>query len=172
MSNKALIIANFQREFIDHNQDLTEKIITLAKDWPEDHIYWKVFQNTPDSLFERHLGWGECIHTPESSIIHTNNISRKNIIETQSYSFPYTLIQNWQNKYKDVFICGAETDAGVLATAFSLWDFRIRPIILADYCTSKRGEDYHLPALKIMKRQFGKKSVLYGDYKATDFIGR
>ncbi len=171
MSNKALIVVDLQREFVGYNHDFVEKIIGLAKTWPTQDVFWMVYQNAHDSLFIRHLGWDECIHSPESSLIRAKGLEQHNIVEHHSYSFPLETIIQWQGKYKDVVLCGADTDACLLATAFNLWDYKIRPIILADYCLSSDGDEFHLPALKIMKRQFGEKSVLYGSYTAQDFLG-
>jgi nicotinamidase-related amidase len=49
-------------------------------------------------------------------------------------------------------LCGLETDACVLACAFSLWDSGMRPKVLLDLCASPLQK----AASMILERQFGK----------------
>lgn len=56
----------------------------------------------------------------------------------------------------EVYICGLDTDACVLATAIGLFDNLIAPIVLEDYCFSTGGEQYNEAGLKCLERTISK----------------
>ena len=69
-----------------------------------------------------------------------------------------TILSN--GSFDTIYLCGLETDACVLATAFDLFDFGITPKILIDCCASARGKEYHVAAQKIMERSFGINNII------------
>lgn len=58
-------------------------------------------------------------------------------------------------------LCGLETDACVLAVAFSLWDAELRPILLEHLCQGSTQEA-HTAGVQLFLRQFGEGSVRRG----------
>ena len=55
-------------------------------------------------------------------------------------------------------LCGIESDACVLACAFSLWDNGLAPVMLSSFCQA--GTDKaHKEAAAVFKRQFGKHNL-------------
>ena len=57
------------------------------------------------------------------------------------------------------FVCGIETDSCVLATAFSLFDYGVKPIIVIDCCATCAGSEFQHAAHMIMERSFGKENI-------------
>lgn len=66
-------------------------------------------------------------------------------------------------KYKkaiEQYIAGIDTDCCVLATATSLFERNIRPVVLAHYCASNGGERSHAAALTVLERTIGAQQII------------
>ena len=62
-------------------------------------------------------------------------------------------------KFKEIYICGFDTDACVYKTAMDLAENGIKPIILKDYCFST-NQELHDIAIKLLKRNIGDKNII------------
>jgi nicotinamidase-related amidase len=81
------------------------------------------------------------------------------LIGKSEYSVFYGLLkERFQNS--DVDIVGCDTDACVLATCYTMFEHNLDFKVLSDYCYSSGGKTYHSNAIKIIKRNFGKNSVV------------
>ena len=121
------------------------------------------FTNAHDSLYRRVLGWNGC---SAGSDTHLAVDFRPGIvIDKWGYGLPRHAVDRLAlgrlatDGIKEWHLCGLETDACVLAVAFSLWDAGLRPFLLADLCASA-SQDLHDAAVALFARQFGAKSVL------------
>ncbi|WP_408634333.1 cysteine hydrolase family protein [Mycoplasmopsis fermentans] len=63
-------------------------------------------------------------------------------------------------KPEEIYICGIDTDCCVQATAVNLFEKRIRPIVLSNYCASNGGPESHEAALKTLSRAIGKENII------------
>lgn len=161
---KLLLIVDLQHEFVPlEKASFSKKIFDLIKTWPEQDVFWMRYVNHPDSLFSSELDWFECIESPEAGLITGDKVKPLNVIDHYGYGLPPQQVERLKH-YHTVYVCGADTDACVLAACFNLWDAGIRPFVLADYCLSSGEEDFHNMALKIMERQFGPQSIIKGHY--------
>ncbi len=73
----------------------------------------------------------------------------------------YTSFLPEMENFKEIHICGFDTDACVYKTALDLVEAGVRPIVLANYCGSQNKE-LHLTALKLLERNIGEINVKYG----------
>lgn len=55
---------------------------------------------------------------------------------------------------------GIDTDACVMASALSLFEYGKVPRVLVDYCGSIAGLEYHNMALRILERNIGKDQLI------------
>lgn len=60
---------------------------------------------------------------------------------------------------KRVFIVGFDTEGAVLSNAFTLWDNKIQPIILSDYCYSRKGFRASCAGANVLRLVLGEGSV-------------
>ncbi|OFC28690.1 cysteine hydrolase family protein [Acidithiobacillus caldus] len=104
------------------------------------------FVNRPDSLYRSVLGWniepGNLVFQPDNALILGKTgygLSAENLDRIRE-----TGCTEWH-------LCGLETDACILACAFSLWDAGLRPKILPNLCSSP----LHKEGMAIAERQFG-----------------
>lgn len=63
-------------------------------------------------------------------------------------------------KGNQVTVIGCDTDACILATCFEMFQYGVDFHVLADYCYSSGGDDYHKSALAFIERNFGPDSVV------------
>ncbi len=107
------------------------------------------FSNPPDSLFRTALNW----HDDGGEL--ALRIPGAKIFDKTGYGLPAHHISALKlMDCSEWHICGLDTDACVLACAFSLWDAGIRPVILPDACSSP----LHQEGIAVAQRQFGKAS--------------
>jgi len=158
----ALILVDVQHAFIKHSDTaVLDHIETLARSWPDDHIYWLRYINRPNSMYVKHLGWDECIASMQMDLYDFEGISQDIVIDHDGYAPPRQFFEELSKHYREAVICGADTDACVLATCFACWDYKIFPKLWLPGCTtSSKDSDIQEAALKIMMRQFGKKSIV------------
>ena len=62
----------------------------------------------------------------------------------------------------ELHLCGIATDNCVLKCAVDLFEAGLRPIVLAEFCASHAGADYHQWGLAIIERFIGTAQVRRG----------
>lgn len=104
------------------------------------------FVNRPGSLYRSVLKWDG-----DGGALALN-VKAAVILEKSGYGLPSGHIEVLRaTNIREWHVCGLETDACVLACAFSLWDSGLVPVILRDLCDSPLHEE----GLRIAQRQFG-----------------
>ena len=144
MSTPGLLIVDLQKDFRP-NAELIQAIDRETYNYTT--IVQTKFINKPDSLFRTRLDW----HISGGDLMLT--IPNALILEKTGYGLNLEHI----NKLKSLncptwHICGMETDACILACAFSLWDADLLPIIRPELCASNVLQN---EGLRVAKRQFG-----------------
>jgi hypothetical protein len=138
-----LLIVDLQKGF-HPSEKLLERLEQEAR--RHSTIAMTLFINRPDSLYRTVLGWngdgGElALQIPGSIIMQKSGYG---LTEEQTMRLK-AISSKWH-------LCGLETDACVLACAFSLWDAGIQPVILYDLCESPLHKD----GVAVAQRQFEK----------------
>ncbi|ACK80478.1 isochorismatase family protein [Acidithiobacillus ferrooxidans] len=143
MAKKGLLIVDLQEGFAP-SPLLVDRIRELSLNYPV--IAMTRFSNQVGSLFRLVLGWNGdggalCLDLPSATTLEKTG---------------YGLTAEHLEILKDIgctewHICGLETDACVLACAFSLWDAGLCPVVLLDHCQSPLSDEVG----KIIHRQFG-----------------
>lgn len=163
MENHPLLIIDLQNDFLSKvSENYIEKTMAFLEQWSPDNVYWLRYLNHPDSLYDQHIDYRECMTSPGKDLIPppVSHNGQQRIVDHFGYSPPPELIAEIkENGHKAVGICGVDTDACVMASCFALWDNGLQPLIYQDYCASSGGENMHTAALSMMYRQFGVKSV-------------
>lgn len=130
MSKSLLIVIDVQKGFInDFTKDIPKEIknhLTTNSD-NYDFIAFTKFINKPSSKFVRHLNWKGCMKPEEIEIVDElkNFTNKKNLFEKETYSaFKSKELMNFieNNSISQIFLCGLNIDACVLASAFEGFD--------------------------------------------------
>jgi len=132
---------------------LVESIQKISQEY--DIVVATQFLNKKLSLFETELGYKESrFGSVESEIILP--LRPKNVFDRYSYGLQSTHIERLREYPVQRWdIVGCDTDAGVLATCYNLWDNGIKFRVMKELCHSSGGPEVHNAALTIMKRSFG-----------------
>jgi nicotinamidase-related amidase len=156
----ALLIIDLQRGFINQDTCKIVDVVNSAKNYLDyDLCIYTEFYNNDDSSFSRILNWYEFQSEKEREIVIP--IQRGELIMSKN---TYSAINEdlkciLNTGYDKVYVCGVDTEACVLATAYDLFDMGIKPLIIIDACASSGGVSYHSAAALIMRRSFGNDSV-------------
>lgn len=111
-----------------------------------DQVAMTHFTNQPGSLYRSILDWhgdgGDLVlQVPQAVILHKDGYG---LTDQHLKILAEMQCAEWH-------VCGLETDACVLACAFSLWDAGLRPVIQPDLCESP----LHELGVAVAARQFG-----------------
>ena len=148
MENTALLIIDVQKSAVQAFPNLPQKIEKLQEKY--QNIFVSVY-TSKGSFLPDLLSWGGC---DDESLAFIPAERAKVFTKTVYTSFIPDL-----KRFKEVHICGFDTDACVYKTALDLVEAGIRPVVLSDYCGSE-NEELHFVALKLLKRNIGADNVI------------
>jgi len=141
-----LLIVDAQENFVS-NRALVDAI--MIESTRHAHVIQTCFANKEDSLYRKHLDW----HGDGGALVIENHAWH--VLYKNGYGLSGDHIDFLRHLDVDAWhICGFETDACVLACAFSLWDANIRPVVRLELCASST-DVLHNHASSIIHRQFG-----------------
>lgn len=143
MDKAGLLIVDLQHGF-SPSHELVEQIRRLSTHY--ERVVMTRFTNHPGSLYRSVLGW----NGDGGYLVFSDH--RAVILDKSGYGLAEQHLQLLAKmQCTEWHVCGVETDACVLACAFSLWDYGLRPIIRSELCESP----LHDQGVAVAKRQFG-----------------
>lgn len=158
MSRRVLIIIDVQKGFVTrHTQKVVDNIQKHLNSTHYDVVIQSRWENYMGSLYEERLGYHAVGNTAETDMVikdHTDHV-----ITRTAYSCITDRCIKLLQKDDEIYVCGLETDACVMGTCFSLWDLGYHFYVL-EKCTGTNAKDLNDAAFKMMRRQFGKDSVV------------
>lgn len=155
---KALIVIDVQNCFINKQTSfLPKKIASYIKRNKFDYLLFTKFINKNNSNFFTILNWRKCTSSPETDIHNELNkfITKDNLFKKNTYSiFKAKGFSNFlkKNKITTLYLCGIDTNACVLASAFEGFDLNYKVKIIESLCFSHSGKNFHNSAIKIIKK--------------------
>jgi nicotinamidase-related amidase len=158
-----LIIIDVQAGFITPATANIPQAVESLQDRFDTVIITK-FVNPEGSAQRRLIDWCQFAPgSPDTELAFTPKAGAT-IIEKRSYSAIDAAFLERLDALgaKDVHLCGIATDNCVLVTAVDLFEAGLRPVVLADYCASHGGPEYHDWGLKILTRLIGPRQVVAG----------
>ena len=160
---KKLLIIDMQNGFINkNNKFLVDKIESSIKKGKFDSVFATKFENFQNSQFYDWLKWSKMVKESEQKIVSKLEKQVDVVINKNSYTIPQNQLNEWFHEDDEVYLCGTDYDACVLAIAFQLFDNKIKPFILID-CVGSHSD---FPILKddfekICIKNFGANSIVY-----------
>lgn len=154
-----LLVIDLQKGFVNEKTEyLVEKINHLIQRNLYDQIAFTRFINTPQSVLAKKRNYFGCMGEDNELVIDAMNCK---VFEKDIYSAYNDELKKYieTNQIDQIYLCGLDTDACVLKTAFDLFENGYDVFVLKDYCASTGGEKLHQAALEVLKRNIGEDQV-------------
>ena len=161
-NKNALIVIDVQNYFVnEHTKNIPSRIASFIQKNKFDFIVFTKFVNHKNSNFFKLLNWKKCLRSPDTDIhpILEKFVNKSNVFEKAYYSvFKSNKLVKFlkKNNINNIFLCGIDIDACVLASAFDGFDSGYKIHILKDLSLSHSGKKLDTAALKIIKKNLGK----------------
>lgn len=164
IQNKGLLVIDPQDEFINrapHTQAVGARLCELLDEALFPTTVITRFRNAPNSPHQTILGWHKMTNQEECELWKPIQDRAREIpvVDKHSYTSATAEILSELQQGDTVFIAGLDTDCCVLTTAVDLFQRSIRPIVLADFCSSGGGEVAHEAGLQCLQRLIGPKNI-------------
>lgn len=156
-----LLVIDVQKNFINKKtRNIPSRIENLIQKNKFNYIVFTKFINDKDSNFYKVLNYKGCMTEEDRRIVIDTKDNR--VLEKRTYTAltPELMTYLKENKIKDIYLCGIDTDACVLKTAIDLFENNYNVKVI-EYCTmSHSGRRYHKSAIKMLKKLIGKDSII------------
>tara|TARA_Y100000310_G_C20552418_1_gene748774 strand:- start:551 stop:1063 length:513 start_codon:yes stop_codon:yes gene_type:complete len=157
MSKRLLIIIDVQKGFINEfTKEVPERIKDHLAENQYDFVVFTKFINKPDSKFVKRLNWKGCMKPEETEIVDELKefINKENLFEKDTYSaFKSKELMMFiqANEVSQIFLCGLNTDACIIASAFDGFDLGLDIYIIKELTNTFWGpNEYNELVLKNM----------------------
>ncbi|MBP3344931.1 MAG: cysteine hydrolase [Clostridia bacterium] len=170
---KTLIIIDVQKGFInEHNEQMLENIKKISERGNFDIVIATQFVNDEKSQYIKSLNWNAMFSSPE--IDFALNLPKGTfVVQKSSYGLPNSMfvkegLKINENlvipKDSEIYLCGTDYDACVLAIAYQLFDNGFAPKIISNAIGSASRKPVDKTIVeRIMTRNFGRTSVIYDE---------
>ncbi|MBI4239666.1 cysteine hydrolase [Candidatus Uhrbacteria bacterium] len=158
----ALIVIDVQNYFVnDNTKMLPKKIAHCIENDTFDFVVFTKFINKENSNFFKKFHWHKCTGSPDTDIhaVLATFVDENNVFEKSTYSiFKCEELAQFLKHHNitKMFLCGIDTDACILASAYDGFDLGYDIEILEDLCLSHHGEELNNSALTIIKKNLQK----------------
>ena len=164
---KCLFVIDVQNGFVSAKTAMVlPKIEQLMNDFDEGFIIATQFINTEGSGFTDIMHWGRLKTAPEIDLIPFVKEKATYVIQKSTYSacIDEAMQLLLENNVTEAYIAGIDTYCCVLATAISLFEHNIRPVVLEQYCASNGGAVSHQAAITVLERTIGLNQICFNQY--------
>ncbi|MEK7095884.1 MAG: isochorismatase family protein [Patescibacteria group bacterium] len=143
---KALLVIDVQKYFLEKaSKGLPSKIADHIKSSKYEFLAFTTFRNIAGSNWEKSLGWKKCQSDKDLELPKEfeNLVTPDNIFEKHTYSAlksPDKLLEHLRRlKIEEIDLCGIDTEACVLATAYDAFDQGFKTNVLFGLSYSRSG---------------------------------
>lgn len=155
---KTLLIIDVQEFFINaFTEPVVAKIASYITSHDYDEIVFSVFQNIPTSNFVASLHRDKCMW--EKDIELHQLLHERSTPENTFFKSTYSLFKQAdflqyidKNQLAHFDICGIDTNACIIATAFDWFDLGYYVHVLPELCASHSGNLYHDASIQIIDK--------------------
>ncbi len=166
-----LVVIDAQNGFMsEHSRPTVPVVVDLVTRWMDQggDVVFTRYYNYDGSPYERLIHWSKVKGPPETSIVDELAPLAKRataVIDKPIYSlFTPEAEQLFAEKgWKDVYICGFDTESCVLKTALDVFERDLTPWLIEDASASHAGAAAHEAGILIARRTVGKSQIIDSD---------
>ena len=157
-----LLIVDVQQGFINKHTKHIPKLVE-HKQHEYKNVYITQFFNPKNSFYRKLLSWDEIPKDSQDFELAFKPCNKAIIMERPQYSLGPKFLRELKSKGINALdICGIDTDICVLKNTVDLIENGITSRVLANYCASTAGPEFHEFAIKILVRFVSEKQVIFG----------
>ena len=163
-----LFVIDVQNGFVcESTEHIVPEILSLM-DGFEGTVIATKFVNQDGSAYERFMDWNDLKTSPEIDLIPAVEEKADMVVEKEGYTACTAEMMAYlrENDVDTVYLVGIDTDCCVLKTAADLFEYGIRPVVLADYCASNGGKASHDAGILVLERTVGEKQIVSGKFQS------
>lgn len=152
-----LVVVDAQNYFINRStKAVARKIAEFIRSRRFDFTFFFKFINSEKSNFVQLSNWRKMFYAPDIDITFELKefLSSNQIFKKSSFSvFKSKELADFLKGHtiSRIFLCGFDTDACILASAFEAFDLGFEVRVIEDLCASHHGVHNHKTALEIFK---------------------
>jgi nicotinamidase-related amidase len=165
MNGELLLVVDVQNGFIsERTRFVVPRIISLISSKKFENVAFTQFTNSDASPYERILNWFRLKSEEEQLIAEELRDTTQLVFIKTGYTVVNDEFKRYvsDKKIHTIYVAGIDTDCCVLASAISIFEMGIRPIVLAHYCASNGGVESHQAALRVLDRVIGPDQIVSG----------
>lgn len=159
-----LVVVDMQKCFLEQKEtDLPNRIRRHIQEKNYDMIFFSQLVNQKSSNFYERLDWKDCMNSEEIQIVSElkDLASENTVVQKETYSVFKSEEFNSEINLEEVNklnLCGVDSDACVLATAFEAFDKNLDFEILRELTesTSENRQEFEEYAERIMERSLSR----------------
>lgn len=159
---KALLVIDVQNYFMnEHTRGLPGRIAAYLRHHPYSVVLFTQFINDAGSSFQKIFGWANCRSPPDTDLhpamapwIKANNVFTKNGYSAFKSKALRSFLKN--EAISEIDVCGTDTEACVLVSAFEGFELGFRIKVLHELCASTNGAEFHNYGRAILQRNLEK----------------
>jgi nicotinamidase-related amidase len=163
----ALLVIDVQQFFInDSTKFLPIKIAEYLQKNTFDFVYFFKFANSENSNWVKVLKWNKMINSNEQEVAdELRPFLKSDNVFIKKSNFSVFAVKEFtdvleRNEVKELFICGMDSDVCVYVSALEAFARGFSVKVLEDLCAASHGEQYHKSAIKMLRRNLGKSTVI------------
>ena len=162
MGKSVLIVIDVQNYYINkHTDELPQKIADFIEKNKFDFILFTQFVNNKDTNLVKIFNWYKMMSPPDIDIhkILEKYVNKNNVFKKSTYSiFKQKKFNEFlkKNRITDLFFCGFDTDACILASAYEGFDLGYNIKVLEKITLSHCGTPFEIVAMKIINKNLQK----------------
>ena len=158
---KKLLIVDVQKGFLNEDCNfVVKRIENLLKEGNFDQVVATKFVNKQNSAYVEFLDWRQLLTDDEKEIALKLPKNAK-IVKKTSYALEEKDFQKLFKTGDEVFVCGLDFDACVLAICFQLFDHKIQPKVVLDAVASHSENPMPRDVFeRLCRRNFGEESLI------------
>ena len=159
-----LLVVDVQNGFVnEHTRHVIEPINRLIGAFSErgEPVALTRFVNTPDSGYQRWIGWARFMRGPENDLYEAIDAGAGPVFVKHGYTAFTTEFENYirERQVERLVLCGIATDGCILKSAVDAFERGIEPVVVTDACASHGGREIHEAGLLLLGRFIGTRQL-------------